>query len=84
MPGWGNSPPPRMRAASVKTTPDLFAPAGRGVLGYAILGCLLSGIAAYLSVRFLDRYFRTNRLDPFAYYCLAAGIVSFILLAAGL
>ncbi len=75
---------PIILAASVKTTPDLFAPAGRGVLGYAILGCLLSGIAAYLSVRFLDRYFRTNRLDPFAYYCLAAGIVSFILLAAGL
>jgi undecaprenyl-diphosphatase len=75
---------PIILAASIKTTPDLFTPAGHGVLGYAVLGCLLSGIAAYLSVRFLDRYFRTNRLDPFAYYCLAAGIAAFILLSAGL
>jgi len=75
---------PIILAASLKTTPDLFAPAGRGVLGYAVLGCLLSAIAAYLSVRFLDRYFRHNRLDPFAYYCLAAGIGAFALLSAGL
>lgn len=75
---------PIIVAASIKTTPDLFAPAGRGILGYAVLGCLLSGIAAYLSVRFLDRYFRTNRLDPFAYYCLIAGVGAFILLSAGL
>jgi len=74
---------PIIAAASIKTAPDLLAPAGRGVLGYAVLGCLLSGIAAYLSVRFLDRYFRTNRLDPFAYYCLVAGIASVALLSAG-
>jgi undecaprenyl-diphosphatase len=74
---------PIIVAASIKTAPDLLAPAGRGVLGYAVLGCLLSGIAAYLSVRFLDRYFRTNRLDPFAYYCLAAGIGAVALLSAG-
>ena len=75
---------PIIVAASLKTTPDLLTPAGRGVLGYAVLGCLLSGVAAYLSVRFLDRYFKTNRLDPFAYYCLAAGIASLVLLSAGL
>jgi len=74
---------PIIAAASIKTAPDLLAPAGRGVLGYAVLGCLLSGIAAYLSVRFLDRYFRTNRLDPFAYYCLVAGIGAVALLSAG-
>ena len=75
---------PIILAASIKTTPDLLTTAGRGVLGYAVLGCVLSGVAAYLSVRFLDRYFRTNRLDPFAYYCLAAGIGSVILLSLGL
>lgn len=74
---------PIIVAASIKTTPDLLAPAGRGILGYAVLGCVLSAIAAYLSVRFLDRYFRTNRLDPFAYYCLIAGIAALILLQAG-
>jgi len=74
---------PIILAASIKTAPDLLTPAGRGILGYAVLGCILSAVAAYLSVRFLDRYFRTNRLDPFAYYCLIAGVVAFVLLSAG-
>src|SRR5205085_2559714 len=55
---------PIIIAASLKTTPDLIAPAGRSIVGYAVLGCVLSAVAAYLSVRFLDRYFQTNRLDP--------------------
>lgn len=75
---------PIILAASIKTAPDLLAPAGRGILGDALLGCLLSGLAAYLSVRFLDRYFQHNRLDPFAYYCLAAGAGSLALLSAGI
>jgi undecaprenyl-diphosphatase len=71
---------PIIIAASLKTTPDLLAPAGRGMLGYAVLGCIISAVAAYLSVRFLDRYFQTKRLDPFAYYCLVAGIGALALL----
>jgi undecaprenyl-diphosphatase len=43
----------------------------------ALVGGVVAGIAAYLSVRFLMRYFETNRLDPFAYYCVAAGTLSF-------
>jgi undecaprenyl-diphosphatase len=72
---------PIIIAASLKTTPDLIAPEGRGMLGYAVLGCILSAVAAYLSVRFLDRYFQTKRLDPFAYYCLVAGIGALALLS---
>ena len=75
---------PIIIAASLKTTPDLIAPAGRGIVGYAVLGCILSAVAAYLSVRFLDRYFQTKRLDPFAYYCLVAGIAALALLSTGL
>jgi len=75
---------PIIIAASLKTTPDLIAPAGRSIVGYAVLGCVLSAVAAYLSVRFLDRYFQTNRLDPFAYYCLVAGVGALALLATGL
>ena len=33
------------------------------------------GVAAYLSVRFLVRYFTTRTLTPFAIYCLLAGSV---------
>jgi undecaprenyl-diphosphatase len=32
-----------------------------------------AGIAAYLTVRFLTRYFETKTLTPFAIYCLVAG-----------
>ena len=38
-----------------------------------LAGSLVSGIAAYLSVRFLVRYFETRTLTPFAIYCLIAG-----------
>ena len=31
-------------------------------------------VTAYLAVRFLMRFFETNRLTPFAVYCLLAGI----------
>jgi undecaprenyl-diphosphatase len=39
----------------------------------------LAGVIAYLSARFLLRYLRIGRLDPFAYYCAALGIVALIL-----
>src|SRR5207248_8956924 len=35
---------PIIIAASLKTTPDLLTPAGRGMLGYAVLGCILSAV----------------------------------------
>jgi undecaprenyl-diphosphatase len=41
---------------------------------------VLSGIAAYLSARFLLRYFRSGRLDPYGWYCAAAGLISLALL----
>jgi undecaprenyl-diphosphatase len=71
---------PIIFAAGVLEVPDLFTAAGRSILGYAILGVFLAGIAAYLSVRYLMRYFETGRLYPFAYYCVAAGAVSLLLL----
>ncbi len=37
---------------------------------------MLAAITAYISVRFLTRYFHTGRLDPFAYYCIVAGLAS--------
>ena len=46
-------------------------------LPIALVGGLVAGVAAYLSVRFLMRYFESNRLDPFAYYCVIAGVLAF-------
>jgi undecaprenyl-diphosphatase len=31
-------------------------------------------VTAYLAVRFLLRFFETNRLTPFAIYCFAVGV----------
>jgi undecaprenyl-diphosphatase len=45
-----------------------------------LAGAVLSGLAAYASARFLLRYFRSGRLDPYGIYCVAAGLVSVALL----
>jgi len=38
-------------------------------------GAVVAGITAYISARFLLRYFRSGRLDPFAIYCVALGLI---------
>lgn len=70
---------PLIAAASLLEIPQLFSqPASMWLL--VGIGVLLSGIAAYLSTKFLMKYFETGRLNPFAYYCWGAGIISLILL----
>jgi len=72
---------PVILAAGVLKVPDLTGSLGDGVRGQVLAGSLLSFIGAYLSVRFLTRYFAKERpLTPFAVYCLAAGIGSTIYL----
>jgi len=74
---------PIIGAAGVLEIPQLFAPSGRSVLGDAIIGMVLAGIAAYFSIRYLMRYFEGGRLYPFAYYCVGAGLASLLLLRVG-
>jgi undecaprenyl-diphosphatase len=69
---------PVIFAAAVLKVPDLFMNGGV-VLGQAFFGAVCSAISAYFSIRFLTRYFHTNRLSPFAVYCLVAGIVALLL-----
>jgi undecaprenyl-diphosphatase len=68
-------------AAGVLKVPDLFGPLGAGIRGEVLAGSVASFVCAYLSVRFLTRYFRTRTLMPFAAYCVIAGVASFIWLA---
>jgi len=50
---------------------------GKGIYGPILFGSILSGVGAYVSVRFLVRYFRQARtLYPFAVYCLVVGVGS--------
>lgn len=64
---------PVILAAGVLKLPDLFGPLGSGIHGQVAVGSILSGTAAYLSVRFLTRYFQTRTLVPFAVYSLVVG-----------
>jgi undecaprenyl-diphosphatase len=70
---------PVILAAGVLKIPDLTGPLGDGIRGQVIVGSLLSFVGAYLSVRFLTRYFAEQRsLAPFGIYCLIAGLGSLI------
>lgn len=69
---------PVILAAGVLKLPDLFGHAGEHVLGQAAVGFVITGLAAYVSVRYLVRYFRTRTLTPFAVYCLIAGGASIV------
>ena len=70
---------PIIFAAAFLKVPHLLA-ADHETLYPALLGAALSGLAAWASITFLLRYFKTHTLWPFAIYCLAAGLLAFILL----
>src|SRR6478672_4427772 len=65
---------PIIGAAAALKLPELFGSQGNGVRGPALVGALCAAVTSYFSVRFLMRFFETNRLIPFAAYCLAAGL----------
>jgi len=69
---------PVILAAGVLKLPDLFGSGGAHVRGQAAVGMVVTGIAAYISVRFLVRWFRYRTLTPFAIYCLIFGGASII------
>ncbi len=73
---------PVILAAGVLKIPDLTGPLGRGIHGQVLAGSVLSGVGAYLSVRFLTRYFETRTLTPFSIYCVVAGLGSLAYLTA--
>jgi undecaprenyl-diphosphatase len=71
---------PIILGATVLEVPKLLhASVAPGVFSLALLAAVLAGITAWLSTWFLMRYFREHddwALNPFAYYCLAVGVVS--------
>jgi undecaprenyl-diphosphatase len=66
---------PIIGAAGVLKLPELFGHQGDHVRGQALVGAIFAAITAYFSVRFLLRFFETNRLTPFAIYCCVVGAV---------
>jgi len=73
---------PVILGAGLIEVPELFR-SGIPLAEY-LTAAVLSGIAAYASARFLLRYFRSGRLDPYGWYCIGAGLVSLALLEFGL
>jgi undecaprenyl-diphosphatase len=69
---------PVILAAGVLKLPSLAGSAGDHIHGQVLVGMVVTGITAYLSVRFLVRYFETRTLTPFAIYCLIAGGASIL------
>lgn len=64
---------PIILAAGLYKLPDLLGPNGDGVRPQILVGSVAAGLAAYLSIRFLSRYFATRTLVPFAIYSLVVG-----------
>ena len=67
---------PVILAAGVLKVPSLLGPSGAHIHGQVVLGIVVTGVSAYLSVRFLVRWFQTRTLTPFAVYCLVVGAAS--------
>jgi undecaprenyl-diphosphatase len=72
---------PVIFAAGLLKIPDLTGPLGAGIHGQVLAGSLVSGIGAYLSVKFLVKYFETRTLTPFAIYCTVLGLASAVYLS---
>jgi len=71
---------PVILAPGVLKLPELTGPDSHGIQGQLLVGSILSGIGAYLSVRFLVRYFQTRTLTPFAVYCVVFGLAAIVYL----
>ena len=74
---------PVIFAAGVFKLHDLTGPLGDGIRAQVLFGSVVSGVGAYLALRFLVRYLSdaSRTLTPFAIYCLAAGLGSVIYLS---
>ncbi len=69
---------PIIFAAGLYKLPDFLGPLANGLRPQILAGGVAAGIAAYFSVRFLDRYFKNKSLRPFAIYCLLFGPIMII------
>lgn len=64
---------PAILLAGLFELPQFLGSAGAGVRGQTLVGAACAAVAAYVSVRFLARWFQTHTLWPFGLYCLLFG-----------
>jgi undecaprenyl-diphosphatase len=70
---------PIIFGAGLIKIPDFFSSLDNGVRGQILAGGVAAFIAAYITVRYLDRYFKEKTLRQFAYYCMSASIIFVII-----
>jgi undecaprenyl-diphosphatase len=74
---------PIIGAAAVLKLPHLLGSEGAGLRGPALVAALCSALTTVVAVKFLLKYFETNRLTPFGIYCIAAGVFATLVFALG-
>ena len=72
---------PIILAAAVLKLPELLGSQGDGVRGPALVAGLCAAVTTFLAVKFLLRFFQTNRLTPFGIYCIGMGAVCTLVFA---
>jgi undecaprenyl-diphosphatase len=72
---------PVILAAAALKLPELLGPQGNGVRGPAVVAGACAAVTTFFAVKFLLRYFETNRLSPFGIYCIGIGVVSTLVFA---
>jgi undecaprenyl-diphosphatase len=70
---------PIIFGAGIIKLPDFFSHLDNGVRGQILAGGLVAGVAAYFTVRYLDKYFRDKTLRPFGIYCICASLAMLLL-----
>jgi undecaprenyl-diphosphatase len=72
---------PIIAAAGFLKLPELLGHAGDGVRGQALVAAIAAALTTYVAVKFLLRFFETNRLTPFGVYCIVAGLACTLIFA---
>jgi undecaprenyl-diphosphatase len=74
---------PVIFAAAALKLPELLGSAGNGVRGPALVAGVCAAATTFFAVKFLLRFFQTNRLTPFGVYGVGLGVTSTLVFALG-
>lgn len=69
---------PIIGAAALLKIPELASSGNSSAIQVALISSMFAGLAAYFSVKYLVRYFKTKTLLPFAIYCFGVGLGLFL------
>ncbi len=71
---------PIIGAAALLEIPPLLASHNGSLIAASLWGAGFAAFGAWFAVRFLTRHFKTHTLRPFAFYCLAIGIIGLLVI----